>query len=503
MARGATSTKAFRHGSVSVVLTALVVIAVILLNTIVTNLAVRYLWFVNMRPTLLYPVTDACYDYLDEHVVPLARESGEPIRIIFCDEEQNIRADSTQSFVLSTAEDLVAAYPELVKIEYLNIWERPSEARRFGVDASTSVVIAHGEDHRTCTLRDFFTFSASDTSTPLAYNGEKRIAVAMRAVVTPDTPVAYFTLNHGESFPDYALMHAVVNAGYNVNYLDALSFDVPEDCGLLVTYNPARDFTTAEDGVSGISEIDRLNAYMQKGGKYMVFVSADTFAAGSFDNLEGYLAGWGVTFDHRTGAGGIEECFAIRDTAHALSTDGYTILAKLADNTTTAPLSEQVTGSLRVGNATGISVADGFVADGDGYKNGTRTLTPLLTSHAGAEAWTGGRAVGRTDEGYTLFTVTHDKGSDAHLMVCSSIEFATEDSLQSGVFANESFLMAALSLTGKDDTPLALRSQPFADDTIHTLTTAEARTITVVLVAAPVVILLAAGLIVLLRRKYA
>lgn len=503
MARGATSTKTFRHGSVSVVLTALVVVAVILLNTIVTNLAVRYGWFVNMRPTLLYPVTDACYDYMDEYVVPLARESGEPIRIIFCDEEDNIRADSTQMFVLNTAEDLVAAYPDLVKIEYLNIWERPSEARRWGVNASTSVVVAHGNNHRVCTLRDFFSFPASDNSTPTAYNGEKRLAVAMRAVVTPDTPKAYFTLNHGESFPDYALMYAIVNAGYTVDYLDALSFDIPEDCALLVTYNPARDFTTAADGVSGISEIDRLSTYMQKGGKYMVFVSADTFAAGSFGNLEGYLAGWGVSFDHRTGAGGIEECFAIRDTGHALSTDGYTILAKLADNTAASALSGDVVGGLRVGNATGISVAEDFTAGEGVYRNGSRTLTPLLTSHAGSEAWAGGRAVGRTEAGYPLFTMTYDSESDAHLMVCSSIELATEDSLQSGVFANESFLMAALSLAGKDDTPLALRSQPFADDTIHTMTTAEARTVTIALVATPTVTLLAAGLIVLLRRKYA
>lgn len=503
MARGATSTKAFRHGSVSVVLTALVVVAVILLNAIVTNLAMRYGWFINMNPTLLYPVTDACYDYLDEQVVPLARESGEPIRIIFCDEEDNIRADSTQMFVLNTAEELAAAYPDLVTIEYLNIWERPSEARRYGVNASTSVVIAHGDSHRVCTLRDFFTFSASDTSTPIAYNGEQRLTVAMRAVVTPDTPIAYFTLNHGESFPDYALMYSIVNAGYNVNYLDALSFDIPEDCDLLVTYNPARDFTTAADGVSGISEIDRLSAYMEKGGKYMVFVSADTFAAGSFGNLEGYLAEWGVTFDHRTGAGGIEECFAIRDTGHAVSTDGYTILARPADTPAASAVTSGISGSLRVGNATGISIAEGFAAANGSYRSGSRTLTPLILSHAGAEAWAGGRAVGRTESGYPLFTMTHDEASDAHLMVCSSIEFASEDSLQTGVFANESFLMAALAATGKDDVPLTLRSQPFADNTIRTMTTAEARTVTVLLVAAPTVILLAAGLIVLLRRKYA
>ena len=58
------SKKALRHGGVTVALTVLVVLSIILLNASVTSLAMRYGWFVNMNPTLLYPVTDTCYDYL-------------------------------------------------------------------------------------------------------------------------------------------------------------------------------------------------------------------------------------------------------------------------------------------------------------------------------------------------------------------------------------------------------------------------------------------------------
>lgn len=496
-----TSKKTFRHGSVSVLLTVAVVAAAILSNAIVTALAMRYGWFINMNPDYLYPVTDTCYDYLDTYVIP--ETAGGKIEIIFCDDEENIVADSTQLFIHSTVQELCETYPDAVEVSYLNVWENPKTARAYGVSASTDVVVKYGDAHRVCTLRDFFTFSVSDSETPLAYNGEKRLAVAMKAVVSSDAPVAYFTLNHGESFPDYSLLYAATDAGYMVSYLDALSFDIPEDCDLLVTYNPAQDFTTY-DGVSGTSEIEKLEAYMENGGKYMVFVSADTFNAGGFENLEGFLAERGVTFDHREGTEGVEECNAIRDLSHALSTDGYTLVGKIPETGKAAEIMADIDGTIRLSNATAITPAEDFAANGNGsFVKGDYTMTPLLTSYEGAEAWAGGRAVDRTTEGYNLITLTENTHEGSYLLVSTSTEFATEAAMQSGVYDNEPFLLTALDAMGKTDTPVKMSAQPFADTTIYTLTTASARNITIALTAIPTLAVLVVGLIILIRRKFA
>ena len=493
------SKKALRHGGVTVALTVLILVVVILLNASVTTLAMRFGWYINMNPTMLYPVTDTCYGYLDEFVIPRADKG---IRIIFCDEEENIRADVTQSYVLNTAEEMAAKYPDTVKIEFLNVWENPKIAREYGVTASTSVVVACGEESRVCTLRDFFLFPAGDSENPSAYNGEKRFAVAMKAVVSPDAPVAYMTLNHGESTDDYALMYALTDAGYMISYLDALSFDIPEDCGLLVSYNPARDFTAA-DGVSGVSEIDKLDAYLKKGGKFMYFVSADTFAAGGFTHIETYLKDWGVTFAHDTGAEGVEECFALRDTAHSITTDGYTLLGQIPAEGKAAEIMANVDGVLRAANATAIRIDPAFTKTGGDYVSGSRTLIPLLRTYAGAEAWAGGRPVDRTAEGYGLVTLTRDSATNASVLVCSSTEFAIEATLQGGGYGNASFLLSALTAMGKTEVPVSIKSQPFSDTTIHIMTTATARNITIALVAIPVLIVTAWGAIVLIRRKFA
>ena len=493
------SKKTLRHGSVTVALTVLILVVVVLLNASVTTLALRYGWYINMNPTLLYPVTDTCYDYLDEFVIPNASEG---IRIIFCDEEENIRGDVTQSYVLGTALELASRYPETVTVEYINVWENPKLARSYGVTADTSVVVASGEQHKVCTLRDFFVFPVGDTENPSAYNGEKRFAVAMKAVVSPDAPVAYMTLNHGESTKDYALMYALTDAGYMINYLDALSFDIPEDCGLLVSYNPARDFTSV-DGVSGVSEIDKLDAYLQKGGKFMYFVSADTFAAGGFENIESYLAGWGVTFAHDTGAEGVEECFALKDSAHAITTDGYTLLGTVPAVGSASRMLGNVEGVLRVANATAIRIPSAFSEVSGDYVSGTRTLTPLLRTYGGAEAWAGGRPVDRTSEGYDLVTLTTDSASGGSVLVCSSIDFAIEATLQGAGYGNASFLLSTLTAMGKEEIPVSLKSQPISDDSIHILTTAQARNITIALVAVPTLIVTVWGVIVLIRRKFA
>ncbi len=494
-----TSKRVLRRTGVTIVLTILIVAAIILLNGTVTTLAMRFNWYINMNPDYAYPVTDACFDYMDEHVMANAKE---PIRLIFCQPEEEILEDTTFSLVLSTARELADRYPGRVKIEHLNVWEKPSVARAYGVTSSTSVVVQSGENHRVCTLRDFFLFPASDSSSPTAYLGEKRLAVAMKAVVSDDLPVAYFTLNHGESMPDYALMQTIVDAGYQVTYLDALSFDIPENCALLVTYNPARDYTEV-DGVSGISEIDKLDAYLARGGKFMTFISADTFAAGSYKNLESYLATWGVTFEHKPGESGVEECFAIRDPAHSLTADGYTIVGRIPDTGRGATVMAGMTGSLRAANATGITVADGFAASAGNYVSGTRTLSPLLRTYAGAEAWAGGRAVERTTEGYNLITLTEDTSTGGEVFVCSSIEFANEASLHSGVYDNGPFLLTAMQEMGAENVPTHLASQPLSDDTIHILTTRGARSITILLVALPTLAALGTGLTVLLRRKFA
>ncbi len=223
----------------------------------------------------------------------------------------------------------------------------------------------------------------------------------MKAVLSANAPVCYFTMNHGESMSDYSLMFAATDAGYMVNYLDSLSFDIPADCDLLISYNPVQDFA-ARDSVTGISEIEKLDAYLSRGGKMMVFVSADTFAAGSFGNLEGFLADWGVTFDHAKGASGVEG---------VLQHPRHRPLAQ--HRRLHHPRQGCRHRQSRRDDAAGHRHRPACQRDRhlarrrlercrQSVVERERTAYALLRSYPGAEAWAGGRAVARTDEGFNL-----------------------------------------------------------------------------------------------------
>lgn len=477
MANGFSRKKLWRHGSVSLCLTVALIAVLVLLNTVVSTLAARYGWYINMNPTLLFPVSEDCYDYLDSNVM---NATDEKITITFCMTADEAKSSDTQKYIYKTATELQEKYPLRIDIAHLNIYENPSHARELGINAISDVVVECKGQYRVCNATDFFAFPVSDSSTPSAYLGDRRFAVAMRAVTQANTPMCYFTLNHGESLLDNEIMHTVVDAGYNVSYLDLLSYDIPDDCDMIITYNPTRDFTV-EDGASSISEIKKLEEFMARGGKFAVFTSADTFLAGGFDNLEGFLANWGVCFDHKTTASGSEECYAVRDSANALSSDGYTFIANTA---------YEGLGGVRVANSGIIRVSDGY------------NVKTVVSSQPGAEAFAAGRATERTTDGFAIMTLTKaDNGGS--VLACSSIDFASETSMQNGVYSNKDTLLCAFGDMGKESIPLGIAAHPLSDSQIRTMTTKSATVLTVVLTAIPAVLLFAIGAVVLIRRKYA
>jgi ABC-2 type transport system permease protein len=329
-------------------------------------------------------------------------------------------------------------------------------------------------------------------------------------VTQEGNPFCYLTANHGESFGDYELMRVIVEAGYTVGFLDLSSESIPEDCELLVTYNPKQDLIGA-DGVSSVSEIEKIDAFMAQGGKYMVFLSADTFASGEHKNLEVFLADWGVKYMHQPGDG-VEECYLIKDQANSLTIDGYTVLSENASRGFGANVMEGFTAANVFGNSTCISFADGFSQDAEGNfvasVNGkTRKAAPLMVTHGTAEAWANGRAVARAaNEPFVLMSMTVqdcENGEKAYLVASASTDFASESAMQSAVLGNGRTLTGIMRYMGKENAPVDLVFKPFGSTDIESLTTSTANLITVLLAVVPALICLVTGVVVLVRRRNA
>lgn len=502
-----------QYGGVTVVLAILVVAAIVIVNVIFSSLCQRYKIYIDMNKNFTYALTGDCRDYLRQYVISeMDRQRSEgnnsKAAFIFWDDKENIESEMIQRLVLDSAVEISNSFPDYIEIEFIDVWENPSLARKYGVTASTDVVFVCGDRHNVMKLSDFYVFDSSDSSTPIAYNGERRLASGLVRTVREKSRVCYLTINHGETLNDSSFLSLIADGGYNYTYLDLLNFDIPDDCDLLITYNPTQDFTSS-DSVSAVSEVEKIRKYMDGGGKYMVFVSADTFAAGSHENFEGLMSEWGVKFMHSSSEDGSEACYNIKDSAHSTTVDGYTILAQKASSGRGARLLLNVDRNNLFGNSACITAADGYASDGDGNYisdiNKNRIFSPLIVSHSSAEAWAGGRAVARAgSDGFTLMSLTEQENSNginSQLIVCASTYFGSEAALQSTVFGNTQTIYSVMKYMGNESVPENLTFKPFAVSKIVSVTTATSTWVTVLLVAVPALALLCAGILVLVRRK--
>ena len=500
-----------RHGSVSIALALLVVAAVIILNAATTALAASFGWYANMSQSLVYDIGKDCKDYLETTIFPLMDErnatsgTNKKIEIIFCDELKNLDDDKSQEYILNTALDLKKSYPDRVEISHLNVWENPKEAKSYGVVDASDVIFRFGDKFTTLHLPQFYVLSDGNTQAPTAYNAEKRISSALLRIVSEYTPKCYLTLNHGEGIESDELLYTVADAGFDYAFIDLAASDIPEDCELLITVNPTSDLHEPSE-TSQLSEAAKLDKYMANGGKYMVFLSAETLSTAPLKNFESFMAKWGVKYmrDNSQASGG---CYLIKDRSSSVSVDGYTFFGQRSTNPTAEKLFGNKNKALIFSGATALTHADDFTANGDGtYSLGNKTYTPLLESYSSAEAWAGGLLVDKaTENPFTLASITTDKcdnGKTAYFFVSSSVNFCSEDALQSTVYGNNEVILRTISHMGYDNIPLTITSRALVKPPIQNLTTKSATTITVLLCAIPTVIISAVGIFVLVRRKH-
>ena len=500
-----------RHGGVSIALTLLVIAAMIILNAAVSALAAGFGWYADMSQSLVYNIGEDCKDYLESTIFPLMdqrnAENGEnkKIEIIFCDEMKNLDDDKSQEYVLNTVLDLKDAYPDRVEISHLNVWENPKQAKAYGVVDSSDIIFKFGDRFTTLTLPQFYVLSGGNTESPTAYNAERRISSALLRIVSKNTPMCYLTLNHGEGLESNEFLYSLADAGFDYAFIDLAASEIPEDCELLITVNPTTDLLEPSE-TSQISETARLDKYMSAGGKYMVFLSAAKLSSSPLENFEAFLAKWGVKYmtgNTETTSG----CYLIKDSSSAVSIDGYRFFGQNASNPVANKLLGETDKTLLFGGATALTYTESFAPNGDGtYSLGNKTYAPLIESYSSAEAWSDGLLVDKaTDNPFTLASLTTDTcegGKTAYLFVSSSVDFCSEDSLQSTVYGNNEAILRTISYMGYDNIPISLTSRALVRPPIQSLTTRAATTITVLLCTIPTVIISSVGIFVLVRRKH-
>ena len=540
-------------------LTALVLVATLALNVAAGLLFDRNRWFVDNTvtelltlPHTMYTLTDEARGVVEKYGEPAMREinqkreaEGKPAiktEIIFCADRDKLEGNTLMRYILYTALALQKEF-DWIEVSYLNVEKNPTLAQAYKATTAThiypsDVIVACGSEYRVQKSTGFFAYDDAAQTKPWSYNGEKAFAASILAVTCAEAPIACLTTNHGEPVGNcQALMDVIKGAGYKVQLIDLEKDEIPEDCRLIVTYDPQRDFYGYGNyGATGASEIDKLDAFLDGAYSFLLFVDHETPV---LPNLEEYMQEWGVTVRRGTDADGDKQNYHIKDAVEHMDSEGYTPVGAYA----TAGLGATVTADMRkvsyparvlFPNATALGMSDSYTLTyqepddttgkqayqyGHYYRNGViRNLFDVFTAGQSAVAEIDGKSyeVTTKENVFKLMTMASETrtvqesnysaiNDASYVCVCASTEFASDEVLTSAAYGNADVLSSALRSMGGEILPVDVDLFKWMDEPVvsnESFLPAHPVALTVCLTVIPSALIAALGVVVTVRRKH-
>lgn len=493
------------YTSASVLVTVLVLALVMLLNTAFSVLAMHYSLFIDLTDTELWTLSD-------EAKAVIAEADGD-ITVTFCHEKDYIESSDTMKYISRTAEEIAKEFPN-IHVRYINSILDPQLVEKYkytevSTIKTTNVIVESGSEFRVY-AQDAFFVTDPQTSNVWAYNGEEIFAAAFLAVTASETPLACFTVGHGES-ADAAFINTITKAGYEAKTIDLTKEDIPADCRLIIINDPRYDLAGYNlYDKDAVSEVAKIDAFLDQNGTLMVFKDPDT---PYLKNLEEYLYEWGVVFSDGV----------VTDFSDSITQDGQSLVATYPSGTLASSIHKDISSlsappKTVVKYASPLAVPELYTAgrDEDGVKTNTwtysgnaayRELSAVLTAGANATVVADGQVTDRTG-GYNLMTVTREMNTVnndtyyGYVLAAGTRFFTSPDYLDSNVYANENILYYALRVMGREKVPADIPFKEFANTKIEDMTASEATRAAILLITVIPLVTAAAGIIVTTRRKY-
>ncbi len=479
------ASRKFKYGTVSVILTAVVIAAVVIVNVIFSSLAYKYNWYVDMT-------SEGIYGLSDEGRAQLDQIEGD-INIIFCMPYDELEANYYLKMIFELVKEMAASYDN-INYSYIDIINNPSAVNKYKATGATTiythnVIVESGTEFRVFNWNALFVQNESNYI--WAFNGEKKLISAMIQITQAETPIAYFTHTHGETLST-SMVELFYDAGYDVQPIDLSKQDIHEDARLIVISNPIYDFQgISEDTKGKKSEIEKIDDFLDGFGSLMVFMDPETE---ELPELEEFLTEWGISF----GDG------VLKDPSNSMDIEHYSLVGEYA-----------------VGETLGASVVKSIVNTGTPPKtvvsyarpvellwenNGGRMTSTILFSSPEAEKYVDGKKV-ETDQ-YNLVTLTRESRyientpHYSYVFACGSQYLTSDDYLGKKAYGNSDIIHQMMLAMGKLQVPMDLDFKVFDDEALD-ITTEEAGNWTIFLTAFIPAIFLLGGLIVWIRRKHA
>ncbi len=459
---------AFRAGSYSLVMTAIVLAMVIMVNIFVSVLPTT-LTKLDISSSKLYSITS------NTKVVVNALKKDVTIYWVVQSGEED-----------SVIENLLGKYESLsdhIEVVKKNPDVYPTFAEQYTSDTveNNSLVIECGEKNRYIGYSSIYlteTDAYGYTSTT-SFDGEGLLTSAIDYVVSDDLPQLYLLEGHGEAELPQGFAEQMEKENIETNTLSLLTIEtVPEDADCVMIYGPSSDISETEK--------EMLIDYVAGGGNLMVM--AGPVDGAELTNLHTVLEEYGVASEEGIVIEGDENSY--------LYGYPYALIPTMNSHEITDYLIEEKYSPL-------FPISQGLVISGN---SGNGTVTELLTTTSSSYSKVAGynlstyeKEEGDIDGPFAVAVEIEDM-SGGQIVWFSSSEFVSDENNSYASGANVNLAMNGLSsLIGETET-MAIRSKSL-DYNYLTISETISQTLKVLMIGVFPLAYLGIGIMVAVRRR--
>ncbi len=264
-----------KYGINAIFMSIVVVVAVILVNAIVSSLDSKLPLKVDLTEEKIYELSD--------HTKEVVKNIDKPINVFAL-----YPANTSANQYITYAEEYLNRYSAMnknFKVTYIDPYDNPNFAKKYEAQGLAvnigSIVMECGDKVEAVTMDQMY--SQNSYSGSMSIDMERKLTTAIANVTGQGkTTKAYFTEGHDE-FVSSALRSVLADNGYICETAATAVVGIPEDCDLLIYMSPNKDISAEER--------DALDKYLDNGGKAMFFFEPGAERPERFSQ---YLKEWGI-----------------------------------------------------------------------------------------------------------------------------------------------------------------------------------------------------------------
>ncbi|MBP3436968.1 MAG: Gldg family protein [Clostridia bacterium] len=475
--------------ALAVVFAALVLVVNMILYALSSHLGL----FTNMTEPEYYTLSGVSDSYFDA-----VNPEKDDITLYFCMSKEELNENFTYGRIYDTARQFEERYDffhiayldvfyDYEKIEELSAMQREHEEGDFSVGKATVIFASEATGIAAFrNLNSFYVYDEVNTEDDdMIFLGEELISGCSGLVLKAERPKAYFTVGHGETLTT-SMKNALFMAGFDIVVADLSSYEIEDDCALVVISAPIYDFEEFADSTM-VSEISRLRDFVDGGGT--LWILRDPLAP-SLTRLDNLCAEYGLSVTANA---------YLKDTADSLNTSGTTLLLQPASSPYVLSLTERI--QAVTGAPLSTKAATGRCSAIHITQTEKATASALLVSSDSA------RLVDKegsflSEEGtFTAAAVAQTKENGGSLVLFGSGSFSDEILMETDAYANKDLLFALAEENTQVVTPIGCGTVIINAEPLEHLTRGASVFYFVSLTVVIPCVILAFGTVVYFRRK--